>query len=134
MKRLIATTAILAFVAVSCGGSDNGGAIATPPPTSTSPSPTTSGTGTVVAVSANDTPAYVPATITVKAGTPVQWTVVGSASHTVTTEAGQGDEFDSGNLDSGQKFNHTFTTPGTIKCFCKIHGQASMSGTVTVTP
>jgi plastocyanin len=118
---------VLFLVAVSCGGSDNGGALQSPPATV---SPSTSLTTTAIAVSAQDDLKFHPDKITVSVGTPVQWTVTGTISHTVTAKSGA--TFDSGTLTQGQTFTQTFTAPGTIKYFCTIHGSA-MSGTITVT-
>jgi plastocyanin len=134
--RFFAGAAILVF-AVACSSSDNGGAVQTPPATtsaSASPcaTPAAAATGTPVAVSATGDLKFEPPSVSVKVGGTVQWTVTGSASHTVTSQAGQTCSFDSGNLDTGAKYALTFTTAGTFKYFCKIHGQ-SMSGTVTVT-
>jgi plastocyanin len=61
---------------------------------------------------------------------PVTWKVVGSLPHTVTGQSGA--VFDSGQLNQDGTYTHSFSTAGTIKYFCKIHG-ASMSGTITVT-
>ncbi|HEY2916191.1 MAG TPA: cupredoxin family copper-binding protein [Candidatus Limnocylindrales bacterium] len=72
--------------------------------------------------------AFNPTTITVKAGDTVTWTNTGSTAHTVTADDGS---FDSGNLNGGATFNHTFATAGTFTYHCSIH--SSMKATVTVT-
>ena len=44
-------------------------------------------------------------------------------------------EFDSGNLNNGDSFTHTFTTTGSFPYYCQYHGGpggSGMSGTVTV--
>lgn len=67
------------------------------------------------------------------AGDTVVWTQPGSRVHTVTADDGS---FDSGNLAAGQTFSRTFTTPGTVRYYCKIHGAPGgigMSGVLTVT-
>jgi plastocyanin len=72
---------------------------------------------------------YSPSSITVVIGVndTVTWKNMDTAPHTVTAKDGT---FDSGNLDSGQSYTHTFTTPGTYQIFCKYHSW--MHGTVTV--
>ncbi len=70
--------------------------------------------------------------VTITAGDTVVWTDTGVRPHTVTADDGS---FDSGNLTTGQTFSRTFTTPGTIRYFCKLHGAAGglgMSGTIVV--
>ena len=69
--------------------------------------------------------AFEPATLEVSAGTTVVWTNAGQAPHTVT-----GDFADSGVLESGQTFSHTFTETGDFSYVCAIHPQ--MTGTVRV--
>jgi len=72
--------------------------------------------------------AFSPMTVTVRAGDTVTWTYV-SAGHTVhTTTSGQpptGNHiWDSGILNPGQSFSHTFTAADAGKrfpYFCKIH-------------
>lgn len=126
IARIAIALTLLGGVAVACSSTDNGGAVQTPP-ASTSPTPTT--TSAQPAVTTTDDLKFVPASLVVKAGTEVVWTIGGSITHTVTAQSGA--TFDSGNLLPGQKFKQTFSAPGTIKYFCKIHGQ-SMSGTITV--
>lgn len=70
-----------------------------------------------------------PSSTTVKAGTTVNWTNTGSATHTVTADDGS---FDSGHLSGGSNFSHTFSTAGTFTYHCAIH--SSMKATIVVTP
>ena len=73
---------------------------------------------------------FVPAQITVRAGTKVTWVNNDSASHTVTANNGA---FDSGTLQQGEKFSRTFTKAGKKFAYhCEIHPQ--MQGKVTVKP
>jgi plastocyanin len=122
--KVLAAIAVLTAAGVACSGSDNGGAIQTPPPSSTP-------TGSTGKVSATSNIKFVPPSITVKVGEPVVWTVVGSIPHDV--KASSGATFNSGTLNEGQTFTQTFSTPGTIHYFCTIHGASLMSGTITVT-
>lgn len=71
---------------------------------------------------------FVPATLTVRAGTTVTWSNKDAASHTAT---GNGSAFETGVLAKGDETPITFTTPGTFPYFCAIH--PSMRGTILVT-
>ncbi|MEX2556104.1 MAG: copper-containing nitrite reductase [Actinomycetota bacterium] len=76
---------------------------------------------------ANAEHAYDPAVIRVKAGTTVTWTNGDEVAHTVTADDGS---FDSGFLNAGQSWSHTFTEPGTYAYHCIPHPW--MKGTVFV--
>jgi plastocyanin len=70
-----------------------------------------------------------PATIEIAVGTTVTWTNNDPAPHTTTQEpAGSG--FQSGRLNTGDSFSHTFDTPGTYNYFCEFH--PNMKGAVVV--
>jgi plastocyanin len=84
--------------------------------------------GNVVSVSIVDF-AFTPKTITVPVGTTVRWTNNGNAPHTVTSTSSP-KAFDSGTLNSGDTFQHTFTTAGQFPYRCNIH--PSMTGMVIV--
>lgn len=71
--------------------------------------------------------AFVPQNLTVVLGTTVRWTNRDSIAHTVTSTAGV---FDSGTMNRGATFTHTFNTPGEFPYICAIH--PSMTGKVTV--
>jgi len=86
------------------------------------------GQGNVVSVSIVDF-AFTPKTITVPVGTTVRWTNTGNAPHTVTSTSSP-KAFDSGTLNSGDTFQHTFTTAGQFPYRCNIH--PSMTGMVIV--
>lgn len=70
--------------------------------------------------------AFTPATINLAVGGAVTWSNV-SREHTVTAK---NDSFDSGVIDAGQKFSHTFGSAGTFDYLCLIH--TDMTGTVVV--
>lgn len=70
---------------------------------------------------------FEPGDVEVAAGETVRWTHTGDIGHTVTFEGGP----DSGQLASGDEFEHTFDEAGTFDYACSIH--PSMTGTVTVT-
>jgi len=75
---------------------------------------------------------FVPAAITVKAGTTVTWTNADNFTHSVQFEDG-GLPTDARVMEPGQQVTFTFDTPGTYAYRCSFHPQ-DMRGTVTVTP
>lgn len=81
----------------------------------------------------SNAPGYIPDTITLVVGVnnSVTWRNDDSAAHTVTsTNAPSCASFDSGNVNSGGTYTHTFTVPGTYHYYCKYHSW--MSGTIVV--
>lgn len=72
--------------------------------------------------------AFVPATLTVRAGSTVTWTNHDEEPHTVVASDGS---FHSPGLGTGGTFSHTFATAGTFDYVCSIHPM--MHGTVVVT-
>jgi plastocyanin len=76
-----------------------------------------------------NSPGYSPATITVVLGVnnTVTWTNMDSVPHTITADNGS---FSSGNMNPGDTFSYTFTTPGTYTYHCSYHNW--MKGTVIV--
>jgi len=102
--------------------------------TTTTTTSTVAAAGPVVGIlpgSATNTTStyYSPPTITVVIGVnnTVTWVNNDSAPHTVTATGGS---FNSGNLNPGQSWSYTFTTPGTYTYYCAYHSW--MRGTVTV--
>ena len=87
------------------------------------------------AVSAEDATAkidnftFVPARLTVKAGTTVTWRNEDDIPHTVTASNRL---FKSKALDTDDSFSFTFAAPGTYEYFCSLHPR--MTGTVVVEP
>ncbi|MDE1925125.1 MAG: cupredoxin domain-containing protein [Patescibacteria group bacterium] len=76
---------------------------------------------------------FSPGTITIAAGDTVTWTNNSSLQHTVTADDGS---FDSGTINAGGTYSHTFMTPGTYRYYCRFHGAlggVGMSGTIVVT-
>lgn len=71
--------------------------------------------------------AFDPELVSVPVKTEVEWRNDDPSAHTVT---GLDDDFDSGNLDSGESFSYTFERPGTYPYRCNIH--PDMEGTVKV--
>jgi plastocyanin len=71
--------------------------------------------------------AFSPSTLTIVAGASVTWTNADAVVHTATSGSGA---FDSGDLDQGESFTFTFTTPGTYDYLCTPH--PSMTGSIVV--
>jgi plastocyanin len=70
-----------------------------------------------------------PASVTITAGQTVLFVNDDSDAHTVTATD---KSFDSGGLDSNERWRHTFSVPGTYKYICALHPY--MKGTIVVTP
>jgi len=77
--------------------------------------------------------AFVPASITITAGSTVTWTNKDPFAHTVTsgTPGAPDGKFDSGSIASNGTFSFKFDTKGTYSYYCKIHPEV-MVGTVVV--
>ncbi|HEX2141728.1 MAG TPA: cupredoxin family copper-binding protein [Candidatus Limnocylindria bacterium] len=73
--------------------------------------------------------AFNPSTLTIQVGDTVTWTNADDAPHTATADGGA---FDSGNLDTGASFSHTFTQAGTFSYECEYHSE--MEATIVVVP
>lgn len=75
---------------------------------------------------------FQPEIIRVAVGTTVEWRNVGRNPHTVTAVDGS---FDSGIMDRGAEYEHTYATPGIYPFWCTLHGTkdgAGMAGTIVV--
>lgn len=70
---------------------------------------------------------FVPPTMMVPVGATVTWTNMDSVGHTTTSDTGV---WNSGALNPGASFQHTFNTPGTYTYHCMIHPY--MHGTLVV--
>src|SRR5215218_355865 len=71
---------------------------------------------------------FKPAQITIKKGTKVRWINKDSAPHTAT--ANKKRSFDSGRLDTGESYTHTFKRAGKQRYHCELH--PDMMGSVVV--
>src|SRR2546427_3140990 len=72
---------------------------------------------------------YAPANFTTTAGKTVTWANKDTTTHTVTGTTGL---FDSGILNPGQTYTHTFARAGVYNYYCTLHSW--MKGNVTVRP
>jgi plastocyanin len=89
---------------------------------------------------------FKPATIKIKAGQTVEWKNSSAEVHTVTADPTHAmnahdvelpkgvQPFDSGYMNPGTTFKHTFTTPGTYRYVCVLHEEQGMIGEVIVEP
>jgi plastocyanin len=69
--------------------------------------------------------------VRIQPGETVEWTNEGRAPHSVTADDGS---WDSGDLQPGAEFSHTFAEPGIYTYYCRYHGSpgVGMIGTVAV--
>ncbi len=136
--------AVVVTLMAACGPS-SGSATAPTATTSAGAAASAPAAPAAASVSMTDALRFEPATLTVRKGATVTWTNGTSTVHTVTDDpskaANKADaalpsgaqSWDSGNLNPGQTFQHTFDTPGTYKYFCLPHESAGMVATITVT-
>jgi plastocyanin len=141
LGRVLGAGAVAAVLLAGCGGSDSG---TTKPETAASTAPTTAPTtvsnGTLAAANPAGNGAvtvkqfqFMPAELTVKAGTNVTWANEDDILHTATSGSTPGTadgKFD-GQMDGrGKSFSHAFDQPGRYPYFCNRHD--SMTGTIVV--
>jgi plastocyanin len=70
---------------------------------------------------------FEPSEAAIQPGDTITWTNNGNHPHTVTADDGS---FDSGTLQPGESFSHTFWNPATVPYHCSIH--PFMTGSVSV--
>lgn len=87
---------------------------------------------------------YSPAAATARVGETVRWVNRSNVPHTVTADPDLAANaqstllpegaapFDSGLIDAGGSYAHTFTVPGTYRYFCRPHEGAGMIATIVV--
>ncbi|MGH8272634.1 MAG: cupredoxin domain-containing protein [Gammaproteobacteria bacterium] len=108
--------------------------------------PTTTAATTTATVGMTNTLKFTPQTITVHVGDTVVWKNGSDLTHTVTdvpklaSKAGDATlpkgakSFNSGYINPGKSYSHTFTVPGTYHYFCIPHEALGMTGVVIVKP
>lgn len=101
-------------------------------------------TAPAAAVEMTNALTFEPAEITIRAGESVRWTNPSDVPHTVTADASKAadpahvvlpdgaEPFDSGMIDPGGAFTHTFEVPGRYRYFCIPHEAAGMIGEIVV--
>jgi plastocyanin len=89
-------------------------------------------------------PSFQPSSVTIKVGDTVEWENVGNSVHHATNDydvaikkddvSSPNDKlvFDSGFLQPGGTFTHTFTAAGTYKYVCVVHEPSGMTGQIVV--
>jgi plastocyanin len=116
----------------SAGGTPGMSGMSGMPGMPSAPAGTSSATDSPVAVAGDavtiDNFAFVPATLTVRAGSTVTWTNRDEEPHTVAAADGS---FHSPGMGTGATYSHTFPSAGKFDYVCSIH--PSMHGTVVVT-
>ncbi len=125
--RPLALVLPLAAVLVACDRSpgDDGQTPSAPPCDAT--------TATAVGDVAVTELQFIPSCAKAAPGTTVTFTNLDWDAHWVTADEGQAESFDSGYLNPGGRFTHTFTTAGaTIRVHCRLHPGAS--GRILVVP
>ena len=70
---------------------------------------------------------FEPANAAIQPGDTIMWVNEGNTPHTVTADDGS---FDSGTLQPGESYSHTFQSAGMVPYHCSIH--PFMTGSVTV--
>ena len=65
--------------------------------------------------------AFNPSTITVSVNTTITWTNKDGTAHTVTSDTGSPETFNSPSINTNGTYPHTFTTAGTFNYHCSIH-------------
>jgi plastocyanin len=148
--------ASLGALLAACGDDDDDDDVGTNP-TATSPgsaATTPAGAATATsgggaggdehAIEANDEFKFVPAELTIKVGDTVLWKFVGTMPHSVTFDPSKAADaehvklpagvapFDSGILNAGAEYEHTFDVAGDYEYICIPHEALGMLGKITV--
>jgi plastocyanin len=138
---LILLASLLSLTGVACsagdGGAGKGGGtaatVATPasnnaPANAASRAASNGAAGDVASQQIEmDDDVFKPSQLTIPAGTKVTWINKGKKAHTVVSDDKL---FDSGLVNVGAEFTHTFATPGTYAVHCAPH--AKMKGQIVV--
>ena len=119
-----ASALILMLSLAACGG------YSTPSTPSSGPTPAPTGSTTVSipsGASTLTTTAFGQNPLTIPVGTTISWL---NSDNTTHTTAADGNQWSSGNVTSGGRFNFTFTSTGRFTYHCQIH--PNMVGTIVV--
>ncbi len=127
MMRLGLAVAAVAGFGAGCGGGSSGYGGSG----GTKPSACTADVATATSSVSLSGMEFVPSCVKVSKGATVTFQNADTVQHTVTTDAGQPETFDSGPLSTGQDFAHTFASAAeTGHVHCSIH--ANMHATIFV--
>jgi plastocyanin len=95
--------------------------------------PTVASGATVTVTVGNNCFCFAPSSVTIHRGDTVQWTWSSTGHSTTSGNPGVPNGlWDSGLLNQGATFSHTFNTAGSFPYYCSAHWQFGMTGTVTV--
>jgi plastocyanin len=124
------------------------GGVPTPPAPTPTPTPH-SGNTVIVNVGQNGAISFSPSTVAIRVGDTVQWNFVDTTSYHSTTSGTctpdpyyggsncgplpTGLNWDSGQRAAGDHFSQLFTTAGSYRYYCQVHG-SMMTGTIQVNP
>lgn len=146
--RVLGAVAALALLLTACGGDDD------PTLSGTTAASGQDASGDVgageaqeaVTIDMTDALTFAPAQVTITVGGTVTWENPSTVVHTATgdpdnvadpdnVELPDGAEpWDSGFVQPGDSFSHTFTEPGTYHYVCVPHEGVGMAGTIIVQP
>jgi len=124
MFTRVTSVLILALCFAACGG------YSSPSAPSTGPTSAPAGSTTVTipsGASTQTTTAFGQNPMTVAVGTTVSWLNDDSITH---TSSADGNQWSSGNIAPGSRFNFTFASAGRFTYHCQIH--PNMVGTIVV--
>lgn len=131
MSRTISALLVAGWLALAIAGCSSG---ATASPSSSMNAPSAAPSGASANGIAIKDFEFQPPRVSVQVGTTVTWTNEEDSLHTVTagTPDDRLDLFDSGEFDTGETFEFTFSEAGTYPFFCDRH--EFMKGEVVVAP
>jgi plastocyanin len=124
MSTRLALVLTLALFVTGCSGYNS------PSAPSGGPTPAPAGATTVTiasGASTKTTAAFGANPLTISVGTTVSWLNNDNTTH---TSAADGNQWSSGNIAPGDRFNFTFASPGRFTYHCQIH--PNMVGTIDV--
>ena len=124
MSIRLASALILVLGLAACGGSNSPSAPSGGPP----PAPAGSTSVDIPrGASTLTTTAFGPNPVTISSGTTISWLNDDNTTH---TSSADGNQWSSGNIAPGARFNFTFSTAGRFTYHCQIH--PNMVGTIVV--
>ncbi|WP_290650109.1 plastocyanin/azurin family copper-binding protein [Aquisalimonas sp.] len=113
------------------------------PPTETTAADDSDGDAAAIVITMHDDMRFDPPAAEIPAGAVVEWVNQGDIPHTATARAGNeplerlpagADEWDSGLLETGERFRMTLETPGEYHYICTLHLANDMVGRIEVLP
>lgn len=150
--RIAALVAALALILVACGGDDDP-ALSGAPRTAADASDDAVDSGgggdeaqDEVTIEMTDALKFSPEQVTIKVGGTITWENPSTVVHTATADPDKvadadhvslpdgAEPWDSGFVQPGDSFSHTFTEPGTYEYVCIPHEGVGMAGTIVVEP